>query len=54
MPLPPTLGNVQLIVGVTPSAEFLIVTFDGNGKGVKERPDVVGNGNVAIAVAVGF
>ena len=44
-------GSVQLIVGLTPLAELVIVTLEGNGSGVNDSPAVVGNGNVAVAVA---
>lgn len=41
-------GKVQLIVGFTPLAEFVIVTLCGNGTGVNGIPLVEGNGKVAI------
>lgn len=42
-------GNVQVIVGLVPLAELVIVTLDGNGIGVAGIGAADGNKNVAVA-----
>lgn len=48
-PGPALPGKVQLIVGLTPLAELVIVTLDGNGKGASGIGAADGNANVAVA-----